>query len=515
MKKPSLLIIFLTVFIDLIGFGIVLPLLPKYSERFGAKGIWIGLIISSFSIMQFIFAPAWGRLSDRIGRRPVLLISNFGSAASYALFAYASYFQGSKALIILMFSRVFAGICGANLSVASAYIADITEPEKRSKSMGLIGMAFGLGFILGPALGGVSAGKWGLAAPGWLAASFCAANFVLGCFILKESRKPGTASTVSRPRLQQWLHVIQHPKLGALIGIYFLATFSFACFESTLPILVGSSNIHRDEVIDPAGLAKNLKKPQTKIASYLDDKLSPATTQDLNSWDSSTPLPNELRNDLLKDLNSELKDPAFYDPDRFAGIQLRPLTTKLVALGADEQTLPQRNRALFEDAFPGQIAVQTLRYDERHVGYIFAYCGLIAAFIQGGAIGRLIKAFGDPKLISGSLILVAISLAIIPYMTTLAGLLIALGIFASGSGINRAPTMGQISLNAPKEEQGAVLGIAQSTGTLARIVGPPFATALFYVHKPIPYVITACVALIAGLLAFRLLCKPGTSPHAP
>src|SRR5689334_12312348 len=133
MKKPSLLIIFLTVFIDLIGFGVVLPLLPKYSERFGAEGYHIGLIISSFSIMQFLFAPAWGRLSDRIGRRPVLLISNFGSSVSYALFALAAYATAERALWILMASRIFAGICGANLSVASAYIADITDRENRSK----------------------------------------------------------------------------------------------------------------------------------------------------------------------------------------------------------------------------------------------------------------------------------------------------------------------------------------------------------------------------------------------
>ena len=151
MKKPSLLIIFLTVFIDLIGFGIVLPLLPKYCEIYGAKGYQIGLVIGSFSLMQFLFAPAWGRLSDRIGRRPVLLIGNAGSAISYALFAMAAHYEGTFGLLVLLISRMFAGVCGATLSVASAYIADVTDRENRSKSMGLIGMAFGLGFILGPA----------------------------------------------------------------------------------------------------------------------------------------------------------------------------------------------------------------------------------------------------------------------------------------------------------------------------------------------------------------------------
>ena len=115
MRKPSLLIIFLTVFIDLIGFGIVMPLLPLYSRDFGATGWMNGAIVASFSLMQFIFAPWWGRLSDRIGRRPVLLISNFGSAIAYAGFGYASTFQGSTALWFLLASRVFAGIAGAEL----------------------------------------------------------------------------------------------------------------------------------------------------------------------------------------------------------------------------------------------------------------------------------------------------------------------------------------------------------------------------------------------------------------
>src|SRR5258707_11947664 len=121
MRKPSVLVVFLTVFIDLIGFGLVLPLLPIYSQEFGASGFMVGTIIASFSAMQFLFAPAWGRLSDRIGRRPVMLISNAGAAGSYALFAVASMMPpGSGAgLWWILASRVFAGICGANLSVAS------------------------------------------------------------------------------------------------------------------------------------------------------------------------------------------------------------------------------------------------------------------------------------------------------------------------------------------------------------------------------------------------------------
>jgi len=134
----------------------------------------IGLIMASFSVMQFLFAPLWGGLSDRIGRRPVILISNAGSAIAYALFALASTKGGQSGLLMILASRIFAGICGANLSVASAYIADVTPAEKRSRGMALIGVAFGLGFIFGPAIGSFSARQWGLPGPGWVAAAIAA-----------------------------------------------------------------------------------------------------------------------------------------------------------------------------------------------------------------------------------------------------------------------------------------------------------------------------------------------------
>src|SRR5262245_20017748 len=138
MKKPSLLVIFLTVFIDLIGFGIVVPMVPIFSKHFGAHGVVIGVIMASFSAMQLLFAPVWGRLSDRHGRRPILLISTAGAAASYVLFALSCGLQDHRpALVLMVLSRMLAGLCGANITVAQAYIADITPPEQRSRRMGL------------------------------------------------------------------------------------------------------------------------------------------------------------------------------------------------------------------------------------------------------------------------------------------------------------------------------------------------------------------------------------------
>ncbi|HMJ67123.1 MAG TPA: MFS transporter, partial [Candidatus Binatia bacterium] len=206
MRKTSLFIIFLTVFIDLIGFGIVLPLLPIYSRNFQAQATTIGLIMASYSVMQFLFTPLWGRLSDRIGRRPVLLMSTAAAAVSYVVFAIGSSHRGTTGLLILVGSRLLAGLCGANITVAQAYIADITPAEQRSKRMGLIGMAFGLGFVFGPGIGGVSIKLFGVSGPGWVAASFCAAKFLLALVILGESWKPGARPVAPRPHFAQWAH---------------------------------------------------------------------------------------------------------------------------------------------------------------------------------------------------------------------------------------------------------------------------------------------------------------------
>jgi MFS transporter, DHA1 family, tetracycline resistance protein len=239
MKRQSIGTIFLTVAIDLIGFGLILPLIPIYGERFHARGVVIGAIVSAYSFMQFIFAPIWGRVSDRIGRRPVLLSSTCCACFSYVIFAVGSNLSNATAaLTVIFFSRLFAGICGANITVAQAYIADITPPEKRSARMGLIGMAFGLGFVFGPVLGGFSSKYLGPTAPGWTAASLCALNFILAFFRLGESWQPAHHSVTQRAHWDQWLHTLTAPRLNLLVGIFFLATFCFTCFEVTIGLLI-------------------------------------------------------------------------------------------------------------------------------------------------------------------------------------------------------------------------------------------------------------------------------------
>jgi MFS family permease len=416
---PGLGAIFLVVFLDILGFSLVLPFLAQEArDNFHTTELVGTLLGGSYSLMQFLFVPVWGRVSDGVGRRPVLVWSVLATAVGMSCLGLGLLYAHSVAWLFV--ARAASGIATANLGTASAYIADVTKPEERSRGMGLIGMAFGLGFILGPVLGSQAFKHFGLAGPGVVAAVICAINFVLGCIILPETRKKDAAppkkgqrqgqirqtliivveslpSLLRGNRIKLIRHVLAMKEVGFLIGIYFLGTFAFTSFESTLPLLLNAK----------------------------------------------------------------------------------------------------------------------LGFDEEHVGYVFAFCGIMAAMVQGGGIGRLVKSFGERRLIGASLIVVAISLVLMPLANTLATLLGALAVFAIGSGINRAPTMGLISQLSPADEQGTTLGVAQSAGTLARVLGPTVATTLYDLWLPAPYLACATIALLAGLLAaLRLMGSTAKSPSA-
>jgi MFS family permease len=334
---------------------------------------------------------------------------------SYVIFAIGSGLSGRMALLVILFSRLFAGICGANITVAQAYIADITPPEKRSARMGLIGMAFGLGFILGPVLGGLSSKYCGPRAPGWTAASLCALNFIWAFVRLAESWQPATHAVTQRTHVEQWLHMVRMPRLNLLIGIFFLATFCFTCFETTIGLLV------------------------------------------------------------MKNFNIDAES----------------------GLGT--------------------------------VSWLVAYCGVVGATVQGGAIRPLVKKMGEPKLISLSLFLAAIGIGILPFLKPLTlpdaalnslatfaihvlrflsrwGLLLAgLAVFSIGSSLTRPPVFGLISMLTPAHEQGATMGVAQGVGSLARIAGPVFAASLFVLEAPLPYLICAVLCFLTSVVTMQYL----------
>ncbi len=244
-KTGSLLVIFLTVFIDLLGFGIVLPLLPLYADQFGEdpSGWVIGMLMASFSIMQFLFAPIWGSLSDRVGRRPIIMVGLVGSIVFYTLFGIATIYQS---LTWLFITRIGAGIAGATVSTAQAYIADTTDNENRARGMALIGIAFGLGFTLGPLFAvfavpgeGGEPGPW----PGFVAAILSAVALVLAVFKLPESLSEKSASANQRRwwDRSRWKTAMSSRAIAVLLLGFFVCIFSFASFETTLAMLIKGS----------------------------------------------------------------------------------------------------------------------------------------------------------------------------------------------------------------------------------------------------------------------------------
>jgi DHA1 family tetracycline resistance protein-like MFS transporter len=228
-----LIVIFTTVFIDLVGFGIVIPVLPFYAEGtiFNATPRTVGLLFASYSIMQLIAAPVLGRLSDRHGRRPVLLLSIIGTGIGFLILGFAN------TLWMLFAGRILDGLTGGNISTAQAYIADVTTKEDRAKGMGLVGAAFGLGFIFGPAIGGVLS-RWGIHVPFLFAAALCFANAILLFFTLPETvnRKPFGDRASRESRLTQVFKSLKEPRLAFLITIYFLFIVAFSIMTTSFSL---------------------------------------------------------------------------------------------------------------------------------------------------------------------------------------------------------------------------------------------------------------------------------------
>jgi len=236
MKRSPLLVIFITVFIDLVGFGIVIPVLPFYAEgtKFGATPREVGLLFASYSVMQLIFAPVLGRLSDKYGRRPVLLISLIGTSLGFLILGFAT------TLWMLFLGRIIDGISGGNISTAQAYIADVTTKENRAKGMGLIGAAFGLGFVFGPAIGGVLS-RWGINVPFLFAGTLAFANAILLYFVLPETvtqDHPARISAASGRGWRQLIESLKRPRLGFVLTIYFLSIVAFSIMTAVFSLFM-------------------------------------------------------------------------------------------------------------------------------------------------------------------------------------------------------------------------------------------------------------------------------------
>ncbi|MDT5155781.1 MAG: hypothetical protein QOC99_501 [Acidobacteriota bacterium] len=362
MNRSPLLVIFITVFIDLVGFGIVIPVLPFYVEgtKFGASPRVVGLLFASYSIMQLIFTPILGRWSDRYGRRPILFFSLLGTSLGFFILGFAT------TLWMLFAGRIIDGITGGNISTAQAYIADVTTEENRAKGMGLIGAAFGMGFIFGPAIGGILS-RWGTDVPFLFAGGLALANAVLLYFVLPETVTPDHPARVSAAtgRWSQLLRAVRQSRLAFVLAIYFLFITAFSIMTSTF----------------------------------------------------------------------------------------------------------------------GLFTLYRFGFDAHDTGWIFAFVGVCGAVIQGGLIGRLVKAFGELPLVVVGALLFTTSLLVIPWTGPHTGTatLLAMGaLFAVGNGLATPSLTSLASKSAGAGEQGGVLGITQSVASLARVVGPLISAALIY-----------------------------------
>jgi MFS family permease len=385
-QRSPLFVLFLTVFIDLVGFGIVIPILPLYAEHFHASPIAIGWLTGIYSGMQIIFTPILGKLSDRFGRRPVLLVSIVGTAAGFALMGMA------QSLTLLFAGRILAGITGGNISIPQAYIADVTAPDKRSRAMGMIGAAFGLGFTFGPLIGGLMS-RISYSAPFFFSAGLAVINAALVYLILPESLP--RERRVRPHEKASIVEIFRHGR-GAMFGIV-IATYFF--------LIVGFS-----------------------------------------------------------------------------------IMTTLFALFTEKR----------------------FGYDAQANGYLFGFVGVVSVIVQGGLIGRLIKRFGEVALARAGMILTALSLALLPMSGNLTFLLLISAGLSAGSGFASPPLSGLASQMIESSWQGRALGLMQSAGSAARLLGPLLGGWLltFDLRKPVsqygytPFLAGAFLCFIGALFAF-------------
>ncbi|MCU0372579.1 MAG: MFS transporter [Ignavibacteria bacterium] len=394
--RKALLVIFLTIFIDLLGFGIIIPLLPDFSFKvLHIDESIIGILVGIYSLMQFIFTPVWGSLSDIYGRKPILIMSLSGNVISYALMFLV--FSGIfPSVYLLAISRAFAGIFSANLSAAQAVISDITPPEERSKGMGFLGAAFGLGFVFGPALGGILSQNFGYGLPIALSGIFSLTALMLAVTILKETlpddvRKVNkhNFSGVTFINLKGVKDVIKNKRVGVYVIIFFFITFSFANIYGTFLLFA-------------------------------------------------------------------------------------------------ERT-------------------DTLGLNQEQVGLTLSFLGVVGAIVQVSLIKLFRNKVGEERTVVIGNFLVIAGLALIPFSLNVPMLLLVLMILGLGNGLNNPMLMGLISQNVDRDEQGSVLGINQSLGSLARFIGPVWGGFIYKFGFMFPFLSGGFFMLLITLFSLRIL----------
>ncbi|MEE8456810.1 MAG: MFS transporter [Acidimicrobiia bacterium] len=352
--------------LDLLGFGIIIPILPLYASNFGANPYMIGLLLASYSLAQLLFAPIWGQLSDRFGRKPILVVTLVGSAIGSLVLGLAG------SILVLFIGRIIDGISGASVAVARAIVADTADETNRPRLMGLLGAAFGVGFVLGPALGGL-AGLFGPRVPFLIAGSIAAVNAVVAARRLSETRKP----TDARPTLLlQRIRGLNRDVAG-LIALSFVAVAAFSLFETTFALL----------------------------------------------------------------------------------------------------------------------AAERLAITGPQISLVFALVGVVLVATQAGLVGILSKRYSEITMIGIGLALNIPGFLLVAFSTSWLQLAPGLVLLAVGQGLTTPAISSAIAGRAPAGHAGVVLGVQQSAGGLARVVGPITGGVLFAVGIKMPFVVAALVTL--------------------
>ena len=401
MRKSPLLPIFLIVLVDILGMTIILPLLPFYAEHFGASPTVVGLLVAAFAACQLVAGPLLGRLSDTAGRKPLLIVSQIGTFIGFLILAFA------QSLWMVFLSRVIDGLTAGNLSLAQAYIADVTEPKDRARAFGVIGIAFGIGFLIGPAISGLLS-KHGYAYPIYVAAGLSFTSIMATTFLLPRV-KPDEGKAQEGPAgpggkrlsLLAWgsyADYFRREGLGGLLHQFFAFCVAFALFTS--------------------GFALFAERRFT--------------------WDGK-------------------------------------------AFGA------------------------------QHVGYIFAYAGFLGIILQGGLIGRLVRRFGERRLVLAGFASLAVGYSLLGLSSSIAMLVVATTISSFGNGALRPALTALITQSVGRNEQGVVLGLTQSLMSVAQIVAPLIAGTLIDHQLLVAWALAIAATALIGL-AVRPPAPPASAP---
>jgi multidrug resistance protein len=380
-SKSTLPILFSVIVIDVIGFGIIIPVLPFYADAFGASGLVLGVLFTSHAAMQALFAPLWGRLADRIGRRPVMLCTIAGTSGALLFLGLAD------SLVQLFVARILSGIFAANISVATAYIADVTDEDERTRWMGMVGACFGVGFVIGPAVGGPLA-LFGYGVPMLVAAGLAGVNFVYAIFVLKE---PETHRATAKQAAGK-MRVLAAPEIRNLCITYFLFTFAVTQLETIF---------------------------------------------------------------------------AYFMMSRFD-------------------------------------------YDVIQVTLILIAMAFVMVGIQGGGMRPLVARYGEKALLVVGIALMALSFGMLPWAPVVPVLMLPLIGSAIGRAISQPSMMGLASFQASAANRGAVMGTFQSSASMARVLGPLAAGALYDQSEAAPFLL-ASLLLLAALATTAAL--PAGSPR--